>query len=348
MLSRLQSKVLVLTQHFDTLPESSMLSEIRVPAHRPAREWRSFLWLRMQPRDIPVICGVWYPEGLVALLSGASRRVILAHGAELLPPVAKWRRPLWAILQRWVLESADLVVANSEYTRKLVLTVAPNARVEAIPLAVDHERFAPGDRISAKQRLGLVGKQVICTVSRIHRYKGHEVVLRAISQLSPNEHAVLAYLVVGAGPYEEELKKLAVQLGLNSVVRWCGFVSEDDLSLVYRASDLFVLCTQEALAERAVEGFGLVFLEAQACGTAVVGTRTGGICDAVKDGEGGWLIEENDTTALTNILRQLVHSPETVRTAGVQARQRILREFTWDHYMKRFSVAISQAMVEHD
>jgi phosphatidylinositol alpha-1,6-mannosyltransferase len=340
--------ICVLTQHQNEACSAPDPAQIRVPAERPKREWVAFRWLRKQPRDIPVICGLWYPEGLIALLSGRKHRVILAHGAELFPPVESWRRPLWAILQRCVLESASLVVANSEYTRQMVLAAAPRARSEAIPLAVDHERFAPGDRAEAKQKLGLTGKMVVCTVSRIYQYKGHEVVLRAISQLSPEERASLIYVVAGTGPYEQELKKLTVELGLDSIVRWLGFVPEEELGLVYLASDLFALCTQELPAQRAVEGFGLAFLEAQACGTPAVGTRTGGIAEALSDGDGGWLLQQNDSSVLAGILRQLVHSPETLRSAGKQARERVLKAFTWRHYISRFSEAVSRSMVQYD
>src|SRR5208282_6203945 len=130
------------------------------------------------------------------------------------------------------------------------------------------------------------------------------------------------------GPYERELRKQAVELGVDSHVRWLGFVSEEELPQVYWASDLFVLCTRDAPEERAVEGFGLVFLEAQSCGVPVVGTRTGGIPAAVQDGEGGWLIAQDDQEALADVIRTLLHSPELFRAAGTQARQRVLREHT--------------------
>jgi phosphatidylinositol alpha-1,6-mannosyltransferase len=213
---------------------------------------------------------------------------------------------------------------------------------------VDHERFTPGDRALAKQKLKLDGKQVLCTVARIQRYKGHEVVLRALSRLSPHERAAMAYLVVGTGPHRQELQRLAIQLGVDSIVRWCAFVPEEELSLMYQASDLFVLCTQEAPAQRVVEGFGLVFLEAQACGTPVVGTRTGGIGDAVKDGDGGWLIEQDDSAALSGILRRLVSSPDIFHAEGERARKRVLRECTWERYVGRFSAAVSRAMVKYE
>jgi phosphatidyl-myo-inositol dimannoside synthase len=329
---------------------TALLPETRVDRRRPFREWKAFRWLRNfkqteASKECTAICGIWYPEGLIAYLAGVRPLVILAHGAELLPPVSPWRRGLWSALQRRVLESADLVITNSEYTRDLVLRVAPKATVSAIPLAVDAERFAPGDREAAKDNFELSGKTVLCTVSRLQRYKGHDVVLRAIASLAPHERERIVYLIAGEGPYERELKELAAKLGVARHVRWVGFVSETELPEIYRASDLFVLCTREAPREQAVEGFGLVFLEAQASGVPVVGTKTGGIPEAIKEGEGGWLIEQNDSEALTGILRQLVHAPEAFRKAGLRARQRVLRECTWKSYGSRFSAALQSISI---
>ncbi len=335
----------VLTEDFSTANHSGGWPEIRVNSQRPIREWRAFRWLRKLRGNTPVICGVWYPEGLIAYLAGMRPLIVLAHGAELLPTVDRWRRPLWKALQRRVLERANLVIANSEYTRQLVCRVAPNACVETIPLAVDPQRFAPTDRDAAKKKYGVSRKHVLSTVSRMHRYKGHDVVLQAIASLAPAEREQLIYLIAGKGPCEPGLRKLAADLRVESNVRWLGFVAEEELPQVYSASDLFVLCTRDAPEERSVEGFGLVFLEAQACGTPVVGTRTGGIPTAIQDGVGGWLIEQDDAEALADIIRTLVHSPELFRAAGTQARQRVLREGTWNHYMRQFSALLQATVV---
>ena len=329
----------VLTQDCAATP-SAGLPEIRVASRRPIREWLAFQWLRKMRGASSIrrttICGVWYPEGLIAYLARIRPLVILAHGAELLPTIDRWRRPLWNALQRLVLENANLVIANSEYTQRLVSSVAPKAHVETIPLAVNAVQFAPGDREVAKTKFGIADKRVLCTVSRIHHYKAHDTVLRAIANLAPDEREQLVYLVVGKGPYEQELRKQAVELEVESHIRWLGFVSEEDLPQVYCASDLFVLCTRDAPEERAVEGFGLVFLEAQSCGTPVVGTRSGGIPAAIRHGKGGWLIEQDDGQKLTDIIRELVRSPESFRIAGTQARERVLRENTWERYGQRF------------
>jgi GT2 family glycosyltransferase len=251
------------------------------------------------------------------------------------------RRRSWNALQRRVLENADLVIANSDYTKELVSRVAPKTRVRVISLAVDSERFAPGDGDAAKAKFGLAGKRVVCTVSRIERYKAHDVVLRAIANLELSDREDLLYIIVGQGPYEQALRNLAVELGIETHVRWFGFVSEDELPDLYRASDLFALCTREAPEERSVEGFGLVFLEAQSCGTPVVGVRSGGIPAAIQEGNGGWLIKQDDIAGLTRLLKDLVRSPALFRAEGRKARQRILRECTWESYGERFAAALA-------
>jgi phosphatidylinositol alpha-1,6-mannosyltransferase len=314
--------------------------EVRVRHARPWREWDSYRALRSRICRGPVICGLWYPDGLLAQAAGARPRVILAHGSELMPSRSRWRRDIWGQALRSVCEAADLVVANSEYTLKLVLERAPGANALAIPLAVDDERFSPGDGEAAKRRFGVSSKVVLSTVSRLRAYKGHDVVLRAIAGSSADHRRKLVYLIAGKGPHRGELERQVAELGLSEQVRFLGFVPEDDLPDLYRASNLFLLCTREATERQEVEGFGLVFLEAQACGTPVVGTRTGGIPDAVKEGEGGWLIEQDDAAALSGLLSQLVDDPAAFLVAGRRARERVERQCTWEQYVRRLIGAL--------
>jgi phosphatidylinositol alpha-1,6-mannosyltransferase len=307
--------------------------EARVTARRPWREWQALWRLRRGgPTSEPVICGTWYPEGLLAMLAGLRPFVVLAHGGELLPTPARWRRELWRRLRRSVLTSADLVVANSGYT--------PSSRVAAIPLAADHHRFAPGDRAEVRSRLGLADdRRVLSTVSRLHAYKGHDVAFRALGSLAAPVRERFVYLIAGRGPDRDLIQAEARRQGVDHLVRWLGFVAEEALPDIYRASDLFVLCTRET-ARQEVEGFGLALLEAQACGTPVVGTRSGGIPDAVVPGEGGWLIEPDDAPMLARILLALDNEPASFRDAGIAARRRVERESTWDRYVERFEATL--------
>lgn len=331
-------KVHVLSQ--DSIDNTSAIDlpvkTTRVTQHRPQREWDALSVLRKSNDEI-CISGIWYPEGMLAQLAGFKTRIIFALGAELFPPRQRWRQGVWRLLQRFVLERASVVVAISHYTGSLVKKAAPNANVVVVPLAVDINQFFPQDDGRYRARWQIEEDQrVLCSVSRIQRFKGHEIVLEAMARLPPEKLKSFIYLVAGKGPDLEFLQSRAQELAVDSNVRWVGFVADEDLPALYSASDLFVLMTRELPDEQAVEGFGLVFLEAQACGTPVVGTRTGGIPDAIKHGDGGWLIEQDDIADLTRILLELYDDPNVFRIMGDKARQRIVRECTWNQFINQF------------
>lgn len=349
--------VRVISQHFDThdgaqdVPVHPLIDDRRVTDKRPQRESQALLELaKARAQQLPVVTGCWYPEGLLAAATVAkgprpSPHIILAHGLELMPPPERWRRDVWPYLLRRTLESATLVIANSEYTGRLVRKVAPAAQVTAIPLGVDERRFTPIGREQAKEAFGVTGKRVIATVARVVAYKAHDLVLRAIATLHPEVRKDFVYLVAGRGPNLDALKQLAQTLGIAEQVRWLGFVAEADLPNLYRASDLFVLATRESTTAQEVEGFGLVFLEAQACGTPVVGARTGGIPDAIKHGEGGFLIAQDDLGALALLLERLAMDPAFFVSEGARARTRVEREGTWSTYVDRFAAALASVGV---
>lgn len=333
----------------EVLTQSSELSGLSVPGVptdrvNPERPRRELAALTRVPgwRDAVVVSGIWYPEGLLASLGRPRFHAVLAHGMELMPSLSPWRRQLWASLQRRTLTGAQVVVANSRYTAEWVRRTAPDAVIEVVPLAVDAARFTPEGRDAERARRGWQGKQVVLTVSRLAGYKAHDTVLRAIASIPASERSDLCYAIAGRGPSEASLRALAEELDIASSVQWLGFVPESELASLYAASDLFVLVTRELEASREVEGFGLVFLEAQACGTAVVGARTGGIPDAVSEGEGGWLIEADDEAALAMHLRSLVASPEAVRAEGARGRARVLRDCTWSGYWQAFRAALNR------
>jgi phosphatidylinositol alpha-1,6-mannosyltransferase len=314
----------------------------RVPSRRPLRE--AALMARLAPyRAGLTVSGIWYPEGLAVAALRPGRHVVLAHGLELMPPPEPWRRRTWAELQRRVLEGADLVVANSRYTSGLVGRVAPNARVATVPLAVDQLRFSPGSVAEARQRWSFDDRRVVLTVSRLAGYKAHDAILRALALVPPGERQRLVYAIAGRGGYEATLRSLAQQLGVAEQVRWLGFVDDEALPSLYRAADLFALTTRESTERAEVEGFGLVFLEAQGCGIPALGANTGGIPDAIAEGDGGWLVAQDDVAAIARHLRDLVREPERYAAQGRLARARVEREFTWAHYWQRLSAALTGA-----
>lgn len=325
--------------------ESPKTNEYRVSAKRGNAEWELFKRLRRYHRDDVVITGVWYPEALIAKLAGCRHIAILAHGNDVMLGTPSLKNRILSWLRKKILSNVDLVIANSHYTAALVNEQA-SAKVEVATLGVDSERFSPlnaEQKLSARKLFSLPEDQfLILTTSRVQAYKGHDVVLKAIANLPLTIKSKVHYAIAGRGEYLPELKAHAKDLGIESQVTFLGFVEESDLATLYGCVDSFIMCTREEKAAKQVEGFGLVFLEAQASGTLAIGTRQGGIVDAIEDNNGGFLIERDDDVILTQHIEALVTSPETCREQGVKARKRVEQKATWQHYGQRVAALLEQ------
>lgn len=304
-----------------------------VSRERGLRELATLAQLITRARAHPVIATVWNPEATVAMLAARSRLTVLAHGNELMAFTGKTAKQG---LRQKVLSFARLVVCNSAYTETLVRDIAPNARTVIINPAVDASRFQyQKDQAAARAELGLPNeKRVVLSVSRLDAMKGHETVLHALAALPTAQRDQIFYVVAGKGPHALPLSGLTQSLGLGQNVCFLGFVPDHQLPALYASADLFVLCSLEDKARRAVEGFGMVFTEAQSAGLPVIGTRSGGIPDAIRERKGGWLIPERDCEALQNHLLDLVEKPEYYRRQGEAGKRRVQRVHSWDGYIE--------------
>ncbi len=317
--------------------DNSHSNSTRVPFKRGFRELYSFFKLFKTPRSKWIITGIWYPEALLALLAGHKKVVVMAHGNEVMIGRLSVKNSVLSWLRKETLKRAALIICNSHYTERLIKEQIPEAKTVVTLLGVDEKRFCPVEESkSLSVDLGLrKEKRRLLTVSRVDEYKGHDVVLHALAQLTEQEQGMIEYCVAGRGSHLEHLKTLTKTLHIEHCVKWLGFVGEKELPELYNSVDLFVLCTREEMPLKQVEGFGLVFLEAQASGIPVVGTRQGGIPSAVAEGDGGWLIERDDSKALNDIIRKLIDKPELFIEEGKRARTRMEREATWDHFAEK-------------
>jgi phosphatidylinositol alpha-1,6-mannosyltransferase len=241
---------------------------------------------------------------LARWLFGA-RAIFYIHGEEVFAiahgPVTQWffRRSVAA------LRRADAVVAVSAATaRRLTeLGVAPE-RVRVIYSGVDHKRFFPGPPDAAvRQKHDLAGKRVILTIARLEERKGHESVLRALPAVL-REVPNAVYVVAGEGPSCEMLEKLAESLGVSDHVVFAGALSDAEVGAYYRTCDVFVQPNRQTADDD--EGFGLVFLEASACRKPVIGGRSGGVPEAVLDGETGLLVDGNSAQETAEALLRIL------------------------------------------
>jgi phosphatidylinositol alpha-1,6-mannosyltransferase len=138
----------------------------------------------------------------------------------------------------------------------------------------------------------------------------------------------LKYLVIGAGPDRQRLEDITAHLGLHAHVSFLGRLSLSEIVELYNLADLFVMLSREELPD--VEGFGLVFLEAAACGLPSVGGRSGGIPDAIVDGKSGWLVNPSNTQEITATITDLLSSPEKIKRAGELCLLRA-PQASWEH-----------------
>ena len=267
-----------------------------------------------------------------ALFDRPRRIVCAAHGRELLFNPATGYPGLGAAydpLRRALLHQVDAFLPVSRYTAGLLHERGvPPGRTHVVPNGTDPDCFRPHDDTSLRQRLGLADRSLLLTVGRLVRRKGIDTVLRAlptIIQTCPD----VAYVIAGTGPDRARLEQLATRIGIREHVRFVGEVDHDRLPLYYSAADLFVMPARQDPPD--VEGFGLVFLEANACGTPVIGARTGGIPDAVQDGETGLLIPPDAPDALAEATLHVLTDPDLAETLGRQGRYRAVHEASWDH-----------------
>ena len=319
---------------------------------RPGRaKWlRSLVPLCRQHRIRVVHCGLVLPDGLSGWLLAQTLGlpyVVYTHGKEILEHAAD---PKTAPLMQQALEGASRVVCNSHYTGELLrdVGVSPGKIVRLCP-GVDAQAWstAPAaERLAAlRQRHGLGDRPLILTVTRLIERKGCDVMMRAMGQiLAQCPEAV--YLIVGEGPERSRLEALRDELGLQNSVIFAGAVSDEDLLAYYYAAQVFAMISRQPAGSHEVEGFGIVYLEANACGLPVVAGRSGGVPDAVVDGETGYLVDPEDPQAVAIAVGRLLADPDLRQRLGSQGRQRAEQDFSWRQAGDRLRHLIAEVAAE--
>ena len=254
--------------------------------------------------------------------------VVYAHGNEVLDAMqADWEG------HRRAIRSADCVLANSRFTAGLLKQIGiEGERIEIVHPGCDVTRFQPTS-VSDDFRKVILGShahgKVILTVGRLVARKGHDVMIRALPRIL-KDIPDACYLIVGSGPAKSMLEELASSMGVHSNVIFLENVGDADLPSIYGVCDVFVMPSRANLEACDVEGFGIVFLEANACGKPVIAGRSGGIADAVVDGETGLLVPPDSSEMLAESICRVLSHKEYAERLGQQGRERAIREFSWD------------------
>ncbi|MEA2509201.1 MAG: D-inositol-3-phosphate glycosyltransferase [Actinomycetota bacterium] len=249
-----------------------------------------------------------------------------------------------------VVESADVLITSTdeEFQDLACLYGAAHDRLKTIFPGVDHGTFFPGDQGAARAELGLGDEAILLYVGRVQPLKGIELALRGVAKLVSQLDRPVRLLVVG-GPSgqtgEEEmvrLRHLRDELGIADNVLFTGPQPHPRLPVFYRAADAAVVVSHS-------ESFGLVALEAAACGTPVVGTSVGGLSHIVGDGRSGYLLEDRVPSQFAVRLRSLLQNPLLRKRFSLEA-ERAAARFSWtratDELLALYECLVNESSAE--
>ena len=287
----------------------------------------------------------WYPPALVGslmrpLLPG--KQVIGVHGVETLHGGRTIRRRIKRFLlplQRRTYNSASLIFAVSNFTRQRLVDmgVSPD-KTRVIPNGVDITLGDPIDTTcDVRSEYHLEDRQILLTVARLAEHKGHATVIQAMPQvLAEAPNAI--YVIVGQGETRHHLEELVSRLNLAEHVLFTGPVSDARRAAWLAACDIFVMPSQETLAN--VEGFGIAFLEAHAFGKPTIGGLSGGIPDVLVHEETGLLVNPDFPEETAQAIIRLLSSPNLAQILGQNGFRRVQEEFNWPKVVLRIEEAL--------
>ena len=279
------------------------------------------------------------PLGIVGPWLSRPYDVVL-HGAEVTVPgrLPVSRQVLGRVLRRarHVVAAGGYPAAEAEHAAGRTLDVT------VVPPGVDLQRFAPLDddeRRRARRHFHLDDDaEVVVAVSRLVPRKGFDTAIRAVAALSARRPR-LVLVIAGAGRDRERLEKLATELG--APVRFLGRVSNDDLPRLYGCADVSIMLCRNRWGGLEQEGFGIVFVEAAACGVPALAGASGGAAEAVADGETGFVVSDpRQVDDVVERLDELFADPERRREMGRAARRRVEAEFSYDVLARRLGESL--------
>ncbi|OGJ62785.1 hypothetical protein A3C37_04685 [Candidatus Peribacteria bacterium RIFCSPHIGHO2_02_FULL_53_20] len=274
-----------------------------------------------------------FPYCIVAARSAkkAGKPLVMgAQGTHGVRPLAYWP-------ERWLLKkcykSASAIAVPSQYTKKRILEeTKEDCAIDVIHNGVRFDRFQKSvDTLSVRNRYP--GKKILLTVGGLWGRKGHDLVLRALPEVL-KKHPNVVYVVVGDGNARADLEALATDLGMRANVDFAGRKSGDELVAYFQACDIYVH-TPKIVDQNKFEGFGIVYLEASACGKPIVATDAGGIRDAVLDNETGLIVPDGDIAAIANRIIRLLDDEGLAKRLGERGRA-YAKENDWSVIAKRF------------
>lgn len=296
----------------------------------------------VRDRQIPtVFFGAAAPLGLLSQglrKAGVKRIVALTHGHEV------WWSKVWPFswAMRRIGRGVDVLTYLGEFTRNAISRSLDSDDAKAmvrIAPGIDTTHFAPVDATNLRKELELSDKKVIVSVGRLVHRKGQDTLVEALPTIVakvPNAHL----LFVGVGPHLDYIHKRAIQLGVLNHISFVGRVKYQELPEFICVGDVFAMPSRSRLAGLEVEGLGIVYLEASACGLPVVGGKSGGAPDALLEGETGFAVDGLKPLEVAEALTTLLEDPARARSMGARGREWIVQEWEWKRWSKEFNALL--------
>ncbi|MFQ5685360.1 MAG: glycosyltransferase family 4 protein [Candidatus Scalindua sp.] len=268
---------------------------------------------------------------------------VSVHGTEIRDDKTSWRRRLKYYLKGWrivALRRAKGIFPVSNYSAHLVISLGiEQNRIEVILNGVNTRRFKP---IKSHHKDNKQKK--LLTVARLDLNKGHDYVLKALAILK-KQGLIPNYTIVGQGPEETRLRKMAQALGLENQVVFTGFIPNNKLPAIYASCDIYVMASREIPGRLdLVEGFGISFLEASASGLPVVAGDSGGVSDAVQHGKTGLLVNPDNPEDISSAIKLLLTDDSLARRYGNEGRRWSETQMSWAQVSRRMVSAMQRMM----
>lgn len=295
-----------------------------------------------------IIATSWFPSGIAGAYTGRRHKRsmgVIINGNELLSK--KFTTPFWQQKMRLVFEEASDIFAISHFTaRKLnVLSHLPDvsSKVYVCYVGVNEKDLFPEkpDETLLK-KYNAQNAKVLLTLARIVERKGQDMVIRALPEIKKSIPSV-KYIICGKGKDDARLKRLVEDLNLTDDVIFAGYVADDEKRKYYNLCDLYIMPSREIPGGGDVEGFGITYLEANACGKPVIGGRSGGVEDAVVDHETGFLVNPVDYHEIARKSIELLSDGTLAAKIGESGRQRVVEKYNWDSVCRRLAERIESS-----
>ncbi|MEH2211665.1 glycosyltransferase family 4 protein [Nostoc sp.] len=259
---------------------------------------------------------------------------VLTYGKEVWEPLKNQ--------ERRALTSAERIWTISRYSRDraCVANSLNSKMVQMMPCAIDTDKFTPGSKQpELVQKYGLTGAKVLMTVARLWSgdiYKGVDVTIRALPQIA-EVFPEVKYLVIGRGDDQPRLAKLAKDLGVSDRVVFAGFVATEELMEHYRLADAYIMPSQE--------GFGIVYLEAMACGVPVLSGDDDGSADPLQDGKLGWRVPHRSPDAVAAACIEMLQGDDQ-RCDGEWLREQAIALFGINAFQQHLQKMLLSSVIK--